>query len=215
MYRSSSSLKWKSITSSIEKAGPGGSGPRGSSGRSTSGSNISAVAEEDCPVTSTPAETSRATILRSARFATGSMHVGQSNRYVPSRPPLITRSRIDSGPMSTSPQRGHVVRIVVITPAISDTGARCLSPRAEDGSTSSVPFPGPACQLADPVVQVGRLHDLGIRPEPQDHTDVVPAGRVQGPAGALEPPRLEPLAGPGGGMDPVCPKQALRTRAVI
>jgi hypothetical protein len=66
--------------------------------------------------------------------------------------------------MSTSPQRGHVVRIVVITPAISDGDARRLSPGAEEGPTLSVPFSGPAGELADAIVQTGRIDHLDIRP---------------------------------------------------
>src|SRR6266498_512084 len=74
-------------------------------------------------------------------------------------------SRLASGPMSTSPQRGHVVRIVVITPAISDGGAPRLSPRTEEETTLSVPFAGPFGELADALVQPGRIDHLGVRPQ--------------------------------------------------
>jgi len=72
-------MKWNSITSSIEKAGPTGSEPRGSSAASkrVSGSIRSLAV---CWSMSTPAETRRATILRSARFSTSSSQEGQVNR---------------------------------------------------------------------------------------------------------------------------------------
>src|SRR3954447_4522629 len=122
----------------------------------------------DSPATSTPAETRRATILRSARFSTASVHIGQVNRYVPSRPPASTDRRIDSGPMSTSPHFGHVVRMVVMMPHVS-----VGPPPALRGVRRApfVPFEQLPGELADGLRELGRLDDAGVRTELKDQPD--------------------------------------------
>ncbi len=63
-----------------ERGAGGQRAPGSSTSGSVSASNRSDVPEAPRPATSTPAETSRATILRSARFSTDSMQVGHSKR---------------------------------------------------------------------------------------------------------------------------------------
>src|SRR5919201_3991970 len=95
------------------------------------------------------------------------MQVGQVNLYVPSRPPRATFSMIDSGPMSTSPQRGHVVRMVVMSTAVSVAWVIRLSARTVNRATLDVPFSRPASEIRDPVFQLFRLDDLSVGAEPQ------------------------------------------------
>src|SRR5262245_32006246 len=105
--------------------------------------------------------------------------------------------------MSTSPQRGHVVRIVVMSPEVSDTGARRLSPAPRDeteGLRRSVPvaIPGPSRQLADSLAELRRFDDLCIRPQPE-----------QEPVEPLEAARREL------DLEPAVPELGLARRLVV
>src|SRR4029453_6581459 len=46
-------------------------------------------------------------------------------------------------------------------------GGRCLSPRTGEATPLSVPFAGPAGELADAFLQPGRIDHLGVRPQTQ------------------------------------------------
>src|SRR5436853_2720605 len=155
------------MRSSVVKVGPSGICCSSSSKSGVMASN-SAWPSSDSPATSTPAETSCATIFRSARFSTASVHIRHVNRYVPSRPPAITDRRIDSGPMSTSPHFGHVIRIVVMMPHVSVGPRPALRGVRRRPSVAFEQLPGEA---PDGLLELRRLHDAGVGTEAENQPD--------------------------------------------
>src|SRR5438093_9141739 len=73
-----------------------------------------------------------------------------------------------SGPMSTSPQRGQVVRMVVMSAPVSARPAKRFSVGGPEGTTLFVQFFGPARELSDPVFQLGWAQHFGLAPQPKD-----------------------------------------------
>jgi hypothetical protein len=65
---------------------------------------------------------SRATISASAGFLTSSVQVGQLKAYVDQSARVQTLSRKSFGFISTSPQVGHVARIIVMCIPFQDAG---------------------------------------------------------------------------------------------
>src|SRR5262245_18506947 len=68
--------------------------------------------------------------------------------------------------MSTSPQRGQVVRIVVMSSQVSTVARRGLS--AASPASSSVPLQRPPGELPDPFAEALGGHHVAFRTEPQE-----------------------------------------------
>src|SRR5512132_2973092 len=73
-----------------------------------------------------------------------------------------------SGPMSTSPQRGQVVRMVVMSGPVSVRQSKRFSVRRPEGTTLFVQFFRPPGQLSDPDFQPGWAQHFRFSPEAED-----------------------------------------------